>query len=147
MPASETPAREPEIIINYLAIAGAAVTCFIVEIVWYGYFMRPWLNGLGNCSAWYSPKAHINPALQFGIAFASQLVIATGVSFVTQLTGAQTTRRGIMTAAFLWYGFVLTTWATEYGFELRPFSQLGINGGFWLLGMLAMGAIVGTWKH
>jgi hypothetical protein len=139
--------KEPEIVINYLAIAGAAVACFIVEIVWFGYFMRPWLSGLGDCSGWYSPKQHINPALQFGVAFVSQLVIATGVSFVTQLTGAWTATRGITTAACLWFAFVLTTWATEYSFELRPFNQLTINGGFWLIGMLAMGAIVGAWKH
>jgi hypothetical protein len=42
---------------------------------------------------------------------------------------------------------VATTWATQYSFELRPWSQLGINGGFWLVGMLAMGAIVGAWRH
>ncbi|MGA2652225.1 MAG: DUF1761 domain-containing protein [Terracidiphilus sp.] len=147
MPAREMEAREPEIVINYLAIAGAAVACFILEIIWFGYFMRPWLSGLGECSGWYAPKAHVNPVFQFSIAFVSQLVIATGVSFVTQLTGVQTALRGMGTAACLWFAFVLTIWATEYSFELRPMSQLGINAGFWLLGMLAMGAIVGAWKH
>jgi hypothetical protein len=147
MPAKEMQDREPEIVINYLAIAGAAVACFILEIIWFGYFMRPWLSGLGECSGWYAPKAHVNPVFQFSIAFVSQLVIATGVSFVTQLTGVQTALRGMGTAACLWFAFVLTIWATEYSFELRPMSQLGINAGFWLLGMLAMGAIVGAWKH
>jgi hypothetical protein len=141
------PARDPEVVINYLAIVAAAVACFILEIIWFGYFMRPWLGGLGACSGWYAPKAHIQPVLQFGIAFVSQLVIATGVSFVTQLTGVQTALRGVMTAACLWFAFVATIWATEYSFELRPWAQLGINGGFWLVGMLAMGAIVGAWKH
>jgi ABC-type thiamin/hydroxymethylpyrimidine transport system permease subunit len=140
-------AREPEVVINYLAIVGAAVASFILEIIWFGYLMRPWLNGLGECSGWYSPHANIQPAIQFGVAFVSQLVIATGVSFVTQLTGAQTALRGIATAACLWFAFVATTWATQYSFELRPWSQLGINGGFWLVGMLAMGAIVGAWRH
>ena len=140
-------AKEPEIVINYLAIMGAAVACFILEIIWFGYFMRPWLNGLGECSGWYSPHAHIQPVVQFSIAFISQLVIATGVSFVTQLTGVQTALRGMLTAACLWFAFVATIWATEYSFELRPWNQLGINGGFWLVGMIAMGAIVGAWKH
>jgi len=140
-------AREPEVTINYLAILGAAVACFILEIIWFGYFMRPWLNGLGDCSGWYAPHAHFNPVFQFSIAFIAQLVIATGVSFVTQLTGVQTARRGMLTAACLWFVFVLTVWATQYAFELRPLSQLGINCGFWLLGMLAMGAVVGAWKH
>lgn len=147
MPAREMENREPEIIINYLAIAGAAVASFILQIIWFGYFMRPWLSGLGECSGWYSPKTHLHPAIQFSVTFVSQLVIATGVSFVTQLTGAQTALRGMMTGVCLWFAFVLTVWATEYSFEMRPFSQLGINGGFWLIGMLAMGAIVGAFKH
>jgi hypothetical protein len=147
MPAKEMQDREPEVVINYLAIGGAAVACFILEIIWFGYFMRPWMNGLGECSGWYATKTRINPVFQFSVAFVSQLVIATGVSFVTQLTGAQTALRGMGTAACIWFAFVLTIWATEYSFELRPMSQLGINGGFWLLGMLAMGAIVGAWKH
>jgi hypothetical protein len=36
--------------------------------------------------------------------------------------------------------------STEYIFEIRPISLLAINGGFWLLGMILMGAIVGAWK-
>jgi len=48
--------------------------------------------------------------------------------------------------ATLWFGLVLTTWATEYAFEARPLSLLGINAGFWLFSMAMMGAIVGAWK-
>jgi hypothetical protein len=46
----------------------------------------------------------------------------------------------------LWLGFVVTTYATEYIFEVRPLSLFAINTGFWLLGMILMGAIVGGWK-
>jgi hypothetical protein len=41
---------------------------------------------------------------------------------------------------------VFPTWATEYVFEVRPLSLLGINTGVWLVGMVMMGAIVGAWK-
>jgi hypothetical protein len=73
-------------------------------------------------------------------------VLATAISCVTQLTGPQTALRGIKVAVLLWFGFVLTTWSTEYVFGVRPLSLLGINAGFWLLGMGLMGAIVGGWK-
>jgi hypothetical protein len=36
--------------------------------------------------------------------------------------------------------------STEYVFEVRPWSLLGINAGFWFFGMAIMGAIVGGWK-
>ena len=131
---------------NYLAIFAAAIACFLMEVLWYGYFMRPWLDGLGGCSGWFSPNPHIHPVVQFSIAFVSELFIAAAISCVTQLSGPQTILRGLRAGALLWLGFVVTTWATQYAFELRPWSQLAINCGFWLLGMVVVGAIVGGWK-
>jgi hypothetical protein len=88
----------------------------------------------------------MSEVLQYGTALVSAAVIATAISCVTQLTGPQTALRGIRVAAMLWLGFVVTTWATEYIFEVRPLSLFAINAGFWLLGMILMGAIVGGWK-
>jgi hypothetical protein len=90
--------------------------------------------------------AGMNPNLQYATALLSAVVMAAAISCVTQLTGPQTALRGIKVALLLWLGFVLTTWSTEYVFEIRPLSLLGINAGFWLFGMSLMGAIVGGWK-
>jgi len=87
-----------------------------------------------------------NPALQYATALVASAVIAAAISRITQSTGPQTARRGIKVAAMLWVGFVLTTIATEYVFEVRTLKLLGVNAGFWLLGMMLMGAIVGAWK-
>jgi hypothetical protein len=131
---------------NYLAIFTAAIACFLMEVLWYGYFMRPWLDGLGECSGWFSRNPHIHPVVQFSTAFVAELFIAAAISCVTQLSGPQTVLRGMRAGALLWLGFVVTTWATQYAFELRPWNQLAINCGFWLLGMIVVGAIVGGWK-
>jgi hypothetical protein len=88
----------------------------------------------------------VNPALQYATALVSAAVIASAISCVTQLTGPQTALRGIKVATLLWLGFVPTTWATEYIFEVRTYLLFAINTGFWLLGMILMGAIVGAWK-
>lgn len=130
---------------NYLAIVVAAVACFVFEAGWYSYFMQAWLSGIGRTKEWLM-AAGVSPALQYGIALVASAVIATAISCVTQLTGPQTMLRGVQSALLLWFGLVLPTWATEYVFELRPFSLLAVNAGFWLLGMMLMGAIVGAWK-
>jgi hypothetical protein len=88
----------------------------------------------------------LNPAIQYGTALLAAAVMATAISCVTQLTGAQTALRGVQAGALLWLGFELSAWSTEYVFEVRPISLLGINAGFWLIGMMLMGAIVGAWK-
>jgi hypothetical protein len=72
--------------------------------------------------------------------------MAATISCVTQLTGPQTALRGMKVAALLWLGLIFTAISTEYVFEVRPWSLLGINAGFWLLGVTIMGAIVGAWK-
>ena len=130
---------------NYLAIAVAAIACFLFEGGWYSIFLQPWLNGIGRTNEWLMSTS-VNPAFQFAVALVAEAIIAAAISCLTQLTGPQTWQRGIKVAVMLWLGFVLTTLSTEYVFEVRPWSLLGINAGFWLLGMILMGAIVGAWK-
>jgi Protein of unknown function (DUF1761) len=131
---------------NYLAILVAAVACFLFEAAWYSYFMQAWLNGIGRTREWLMSAAGYNPALQYGTALVMAALMATAISCVVQLTGPQTAFRGIKAGALLWAGFELTTISTEYVFEVRPFSLLLVNGGYWLFGMMLMGAIVGAWK-
>jgi hypothetical protein len=80
------------------------------------------------------------------VALVAEAVIAAAISCLTQITGPQTLLRGVKVAALLWLGFVLPVLCTEYVFEVRPWSLLGINAGFWLIGMVLIGAIVGGWK-
>jgi hypothetical protein len=132
---------------NYLAILVAAVACFLLEAGWYSFFMQIWLNGIGRTREWLMSAAGYNPALQYGTAIVSAALMANAISCVTQLTGPQTALRGIKVGFLLWLGFELTTWSTEYVFEVRPLSLLGVNAGYWLFGMMLMGAIVGGWKR
>ena len=136
---------QPRVRQNYWAILVAAVACFLFEAGWYTLFLQSWLDGIGRSMSWLE-NSGMNPAFQYGTALVSAAVIATSISCVTQLTGPQTALRGIRVAVSLWFGLVLTTWATEYIFEVRTLKIFAINTGFWLLGMVLMGAIVGAWK-
>jgi len=130
---------------NYLAITLAAVACFLFEAAWYSFFLKAWLEGIGRTSDWLMASG-VNPALQYATALLASAVIAAAISCVTQLTGPQTALRGIRVSALLWLGFVVTTWGTEYAFEVRTYKIFAINIGFWLVGMVLMGGIVGAWK-
>jgi hypothetical protein len=130
---------------NYWADIVAAIACFVLEAVWYSVFYQSWLNGIGRTQEWAGSTKSLFP-FQCATALAAGLVMAAAISCVTQLTGPQTMYRGMRVATALWMGFVITVWATEYVFEVRPWSLLFINAGFWFLGMNIMGAIVGGWK-
>jgi hypothetical protein len=131
---------------NYWAILVAAIACFVFEAGWYTIFLQPWLEGIGRSMQWMQTPGANNPPLQYGTALISAGLIAATISWIVQVTGEQTMVRGVKVAAMLWAGFVLTTFSTEYVFEVRPLSLYGVNEGFWLLGMAMMGAIVGGWK-
>jgi hypothetical protein len=130
---------------NYWAIIVAAIACFLLQAVWYSIFLQAWLDGLGRTRDVAMQKS-VSEFLQYATALVSAAIIAVAISKVTQLTGPLNARRAIKVGALLWFGFVFTTWSTEYAFEMRSFQLLGINAGFWLLGTTLMGAIVGTWK-
>jgi hypothetical protein len=130
---------------NYWADVVAAIACFAFEAAWYSIFLKQWLAGTGRTMEWLVATG-VSPLLQYATALVASAVIAAAISCVVQLTGPQTAARGMRVASLLWLGFVLTTYATEYVFEVRPWSLLFINAGFWLIGMNLMGAIVGWWK-
>ncbi|MGD0890090.1 MAG: DUF1761 domain-containing protein [Terracidiphilus sp.] len=137
--------EKPKIRQNYLAIVVAAIACFLFEAVWYSYFLRPWLSGIDRTQEWLMTQG-ANPEFQYGTALVCAGVIAAAISYIVQYTGPQTAARGIRIGALLWFSMVLTTWSTEYVFEIKPWSLLGINAGFWAFGMMIMGWIVGGWK-
>lgn len=137
--------EEPRVRQNYMAILIAAVAYFLLQVGWASMFLQPWLDGIGRTREW-AMSPGINQALQYGTALIAAAVMATAISCVTQLTGPQTVLHGAQVGALLWFGFVLTTWATEYVFEVRTFQLLAINTGCTFLGMVVEGAIVGGWK-
>jgi hypothetical protein len=137
--------KESRIRQNYLAIVLAAVACFLFEAAWYSYFLQAWIDGIGRTREWLMSSG-VNPSIQYATALMCAALMAGAISCVTQLTGPQTVLRGMQVAALMWLGCVMTTWATEYVFEVRSFKLFAINTGFWLIGMVIMGAIVGGWR-
>jgi len=132
---------------NWWANIVAAIACFGFEAIWYVMFLNQWLAGIGRTRDWLEhPVDRIPEPLQYLTALVCAVVMAAAISCVVQLTGPQTAYRGMRVATALWMGFNITVWATEYVFEVRPWSLLFINAGFWLIGMNLMGLIVGAWK-
>jgi hypothetical protein len=53
-------------------------------------------------------------------------------------------RGGVISGAFCWLGFVLTTMLVNNSFGRRDWRLLLIDGGHWLLVLLLIGGIVGA---
>ena len=58
--------------------------------------------------------------------------------------GQVTLRNGVISAAFLWFGFVLTTMTVNYSFAGRDRRLLLIDTGNWLIVLVVIGAVIGS---
>jgi hypothetical protein len=130
---------------NPLAIAVATFLYFMLGAVWFTAFMNAWLLGIGRTKDELAATG-ISPFVSYGTALVCTLILAIFLSWLIQATGPQTLVRGVKIALIAWFGFVFTTWATEYAFEARGLQILAINTGYCLTGMILMGAILGAWK-
>ena len=81
----------------------------------------------------------------FILSFVAEIVMAWVLAGVLGHLGPGqvTVRNGVISALFLWFGFVLTTIATNNAYPGRKVMLTVIDAGHWLGVMLLIGAIVG----
>ena len=132
--------------VNYLAIVVAAVVAWLAGAGWYTSLGKMWTAAIGMTpeqmqQAKSRPGAH----LPFLYTFIAQLVMAWVLAGVLGHIGALTLRGGVISGAFCWLGFVITTLVVSYTFAMRDWRLLLIDGGYWLLVLVLMGGIIGAW--
>src|SRR5271167_1391232 len=103
---------------NPFAIAVATILYFLLGGVWFTVFQKAWLTGVGRTMEELLAIG-VSPAITYGSAILTTLILAVFLSWLIQATGPQTLARGITVAIATWFGVVFTTWATEYAFEAR----------------------------
>jgi hypothetical protein len=135
---------------NYLAIVVAAAAAWLVGGVWYSVLSKHWVEGQGmtveeakakHAAVKGTPQAW----LPFVLVFIAELIIAFVLAGLLTHLGAWSVRGGIISAAFVWFGFVLTTIVGNYAFHQRSYKLMAIDAGGWLAAFLVIGAIVGGW--
>lgn len=127
--------------INYIAVAVAAGVSFFVGWPWYMTFSKAWLTALGKDPD-TPPHPTPIPFICLGIGLLVMAWVLAGL--IGHLGQGQVTLwNGIVSGAFAWAGFVITTMATNYAFQGRPISLTLIDGGHFLLVLLVQGAIIG----
>ena len=129
--------------LNLLAILGAALVTFVVGGLWYSpaLFHRPWMRANRFADA---DLAGGNMAMIFGLAF----VFAIGMAFnlAMFLNAPDTTLAWGATAGGLASIWVVLGIGTVALFERRPAAYTLINGGYWVVSLVLMGAIIGGWR-
>ena len=125
--------------INPIAVLAAAVAAFIAGSVWYGVLGKAWMAALGRSREDFKPSPG-----PFIIALVGELVMAFVLAGLIGHMGDVTIRVGVISALFVWLGFVATTVAINNAYQGSRWSLPLIDAGHWLVVLLVMGAVIGA---
>jgi ABC-type molybdate transport system permease subunit len=131
--------------INYLAVLLAAAAAWVAGAVWYVALATPWMAAVGiSQEKIAASKTQPGATLPFIFAFAGCGIMAWVLAGIVGHLGQVTLRNGVISALFCWVGFVITTMLVNNSFAMRSRMLLLIDGGYWLVALTLMGAIIGT---
>lgn len=134
--------------LNAWMLPVAAIASFVFGGIWYGVLSRQWMAAAG-LEADDIKSRRGNVAHPFVITLLCQLLMAwmlAGVILHLSKAGVPATAMsGIVTAAFLWLGFVVTTQVVNHQFQMQKAALTVIDCGHWLGVMLIQGALLGAY--
>jgi hypothetical protein len=133
--------------VNWLSILMSAVAAWLFGGVYYTALSKPWMAAQGKtmeqCQAEMAAKSGVAKAMPFILVFVGEIIIAWAMYGILVHMNAFTLRGGVISAVLVWFGFVLTTMASNHAFTgKRPLLTV-IDGGAWLGAFVIIGAIVG----
>ncbi len=135
--------------INYLAILLAGVVGWLAGAVWYTLLGKRWLAAQDRTEEEF--KAHQaslkgTPAawLPFALAFLADVVMAWVLAGMVGHLGGVTVRSAVISALFVWAGFIVTTMLVNNAFCGRRYLLTAIDAGHWLIVLVLMGAVIGA---
>ena len=132
---------------NLGIIFGAAIAAWLFGAAYYGPLGKIWLAAQGRTLAEMQAanenKSGIEKAFPFILSFIAEIVMAWTMFGLLVHMGNFTVRAGLISAGFIWFGFVLTTVAVNNAYPGRKLMLTVIDSLHWLGALLIIGGIVG----
>ncbi len=130
---------------NILAIAVAAAAGFAFGSVYYMALSARWLEAVEKTREQLMPSGKPKPGPFIVSAVALVVMAWVLAGTLGHLGPGQVTlKNGIISALFIWVGFVATTLAVNNGYAGRRISLTVIDGLHWLGVLVIQGAIIGA---
>ena len=130
--------------LNYLAIVIAAVVAWLAGAGWYMSLSKIWLAAQGlTAEKMHEAKSRPGAHLPFIYALVAELVMAWVLAGMVGHLGTVTIRSAVISALFVWGGFVITTMLVNYSFSGRRYLLTAIDAGHWLIVLVLMGVVIG----
>ncbi len=128
------------------ALPLAAFVGFMFGGIWYSLLAKPWMAAAGLTKERIDAAGGQTPFMLV-LTFLAQLIMAwmlAGIILHMQRAGIKATAvNGMISGAFVWFGFIVTVLAVSHRYQMRPWSLTIIDGAHWLIVLLLQGAILG----
>ncbi len=135
--------------VNLLSVLTAAAAAWLFGAVYYTVLGKRWLAALGKTpetlKAESAGKSGAAKTAPFILSFIAELVMGVTIYGILTHSGLWSLRAGIITGAFCWFGFVLTTVAVNNAYSGRKVMLTAIDAAHWLGVLVIIGGIVGFW--
>ena len=127
---------------NWVAIVVAAVVNMVIGSLWFSplLFQRPWVAMRVD----RNPMSGVASPMLYVITAVGALVSAITLDWIIGLAGGRTLTGGAIIGLYAGLGFVAPAILSDNLFNERPFKLYLIVGGFPVVGLLVMGAILGA---
>jgi len=126
--------------VNWLAVILATVASMALGFVWYMVLSKQWLAASGRRAEDIDPKDF----MPYVWSVIVQFIIAYFLALLTPLLAGETSvESGLLVAAHMWLGFVITSMILNHRYQGRPWSLTVIDGGYLLGLMLLQGIVIG----
>ena len=127
---------------NYLAVVLAAAAAFVWGAAYYMTLSKQWLAAVGMTREQLQSARSPVP---FVISFVALVVMAWVLAGTLAHLGPGqvTVKNGIISALFLWLGFIVTTVFVNNAYPGRKYSLSAIDSIHWLGVLVIQGAIIG----
>jgi len=139
---------EMNVEVNYIAILIAAIVSMALGFLWYSpaLFGKRWMKLMG-----YTSESMKAAQKEMGKMYIVSLVLTLITAYVLSHIIALSTNfynynplmTGLTSAFWVWIGFIMPVQATEVIFGKKTWELFGINTGYQLASVLAMGIVIG----
>jgi len=130
---------------NHLAILVSALILWFLGAAWYSpaLFAKPWMAMLG-----IGKGEGKRATLYLGMiaSFIGDLILSFMLAHFIIWSGTTTWKRGALIGFIVWIGFFAAPNLPQGIYENRPFKLFAINNGYWLVGLLIVGGLLGAWR-
>lgn len=134
--------------VNYLAVLFAGAASMAAGFLWYGpmFFGKLWMKEKGYTEQ-SMKKAKTEMGKVYGISFILSFVSAYVLTHVMVMSENffhyPMASTGLISAFWMWLGFVMPTQVTATMFGNKNWKLLKIDAGYQLVSLLAMGFVIG----